>query len=312
LSLAVLLVGMGCRGQNPKGKATHDLPVAVKSSDLASSEPKLLPVPSEPKPQPGKEYLTNAIGMKLVKIPAGTFTMGSPVSEKERQTKESQHEVEITRSFYMGIYEVTQEEYEKGMKTPNPSFFSAAGNGKANVQGMETKRFPVEQVSWTDAVEFCRKLSELPAEKQAGRVYRLPTEAEWEYACRAGTTTVFHCGDRLSATQANFNGGTPYGGGAKGPFLERTTTVGSYAPNAFGLYDMHGNVSEWCADWYGDYPKDSQKDPQGPQNGQSRVLRGGTWLLYGVHCRAAFRFYFDTGRGVRGVGFRVVLAPRTP
>ncbi len=185
--------------------------------------------------------ITNSIGMKLVLIPAGKFMMGSPKDEKDRFDDEEQHEVEITKPFYMGVYDVTQAEYEKVMGK-NPSYFSAAGDGKDRVKDMDTTRFPVEMISWADAVEFCRKLSEMPEEKQAGRVYRLPTEVEWEYACRGGTVTAFHYGAALSSTQANFRGNFPYGGAAKGPYLERTTKVGSYQPNAYGLYDMHGNV----------------------------------------------------------------------
>src|SRR5262249_22445145 len=146
---------------------------------------------------------------------------------------------------------------------------------------------PVEQVPWRVAVEFCQKLSNLDAERKASRSYRLPTEAEWEYACRAGSATVFHHGDTLSATQANFNGNHPFGKADKGPFLRKTAAVGSFAANAWGLFDMHGNVSEWCSDWYDpDYYKMSPKeDPQGPAKGVVdtafgeffRVVRGGCW-----------------------------------
>src|SRR5207249_372936 len=136
----------------------------------------------------------------------------------------------ITRPFYAGVHEVTQQEYERVMGT-NSSFFSPAGPGKDRVAGLNTARFPAEQVRWHDAVAFCRRLSDLPAEKQAGRVYRLPTEAEWEYACRVRTTTSFHFGDSLSSLQANFNGNHPAGTAARGPFLSRTTAVGSYPPN---------------------------------------------------------------------------------
>ena len=143
---------------------------------------------AEPAAQP--KEITNSIGMKLVLIPAGKFLMGSPKDEKERWPDEEQHEVSITKPFYLGVYVVTQAEYEKVMGN-NPSYFSAKGDGKDSVKDMDTGQFPVEAVSWDDAVAFCKKLSELPEEKKAGRVYRLPTEAEWEYACRAGTKTAF-------------------------------------------------------------------------------------------------------------------------
>src|SRR5262249_10388969 len=149
----------------------------------------------------------------------------------------------------------------------NPSAFSAKGERKDRVKGMDTRRFPVESVSWYDAVEFCRRLSEKPEELQAGRVYRLPTEAEWEYACRElgrSSCYSYFCA-RLSSPQANFQGNQPLGCAPKGPLLQRTSRVGSYPPNALGLYDMHGNVREWCADWFdGEYRRNTpREDPQG-------------------------------------------------
>ena len=254
---------------------------------------------------PPKE-ITNSIGMKLALIPAGKFLMGSPKDEKDRCPNEEQHEVSITKPFYLGVYVVTQAEYEKVMGN-NPSWFSAKGDGKDRVKDMDTGQFPVEKVSWDDAVAFCKKLSELPEEKKAGRVYRLPTEAEWEYACRAGTKTAFHYGDSLSSKQANFNGDFPYGGADKGPYLERTAKVGSYAANAFGLYDMHGNVWEWCQDWYDEnYYKNSPKeDPPGPAQASYRVVRGGSWGDVGWGCRSAFRYRLEPGYRDADLGFRV-------
>src|SRR5262249_1832470 len=150
-------------------------------------------------------------------IPAGEFLMGSPDSDPEaREDEKPQHRVRITRPFYLGVHEVTQEEYQRVMGG-NGCFFSPTGAGKDKVAGLNTARFPAEQVRWHDAAPFSRKLPELPAERHAGRAYRLPTEAEWEYACRAGTTTPFHTGDSLSSFQANFNGSYPYGKAAPGP-----------------------------------------------------------------------------------------------
>jgi formylglycine-generating enzyme len=253
------------------------------------------------------KMISNAIGMKLAVIPPGKFLMGSPVDEAERDTDEAQHEIVMTKPFYMGVYEVTQREYERVMGK-NPSIYNQKNGG--------SQEHPVEQVLWGEAVEFCKKLSDLAEEKQAGRVYRLPTEAEWEYACRAGTQTVFHFGNRLSSTQANFNGHFPHGGGDEGPYLQQTAKVGSYQPNRFGLYDMHGNVAEWCSDWYDPdyYSHSAKEDPHGPAKGIVptgfgdfyHVVRGGSWLDEGRACRAAYRFRFMPSDRYRLVGFRVV------
>ncbi|MCI0461766.1 MAG: formylglycine-generating enzyme family protein [Gemmataceae bacterium] len=251
--------------------------------------------------------ITNSIGMKLALIPAGKFVMGSPPGEEERDPEELPHEVVIRKPFYLGVHEVTQAQLQE-VTGKNPSFFHARNNGGPD--------HPADQVPWNDAVAFCQKLSALPAEKKAGRVYRLPTEAEWEYACRAGTTTPFHFGKSLSSAQANFNGMHPYGG-ARGPYLERTAKAGSYAPNAWGLYDMHGNVWEWCQDWYDPayYKRSPREDPQGPDKGVVptgfrnqffRVVRGGCWLEEGRGCRSAYRFRLMPDERYRWVGFRVV------
>jgi formylglycine-generating enzyme required for sulfatase activity len=261
--------------------------------------------------------------MKLVLIPAGKFWMGSSPKRKDHAGNENpRHPVVISRPFYMGVYPVTQEEYQTVMGV-NPSYFSPGGAGKDKVAGLDTWRFPVEQVSWHDAVAFSEKLSALEREKEAGRVYRLPTEAEWEYACRARTRTRFYFGERLMGKHANFDitqqyGGVnkrvSFGGSEKGPAVGRTTPVGSYPKNAFGLYDMHGNVYQWCSDWHDeDYFKRSPaKDPQGPEKGPygERSMRGGAWSGPAWNCRAACR-----SRGIPGTrgnvqGFRVVCVVR--
>jgi formylglycine-generating enzyme required for sulfatase activity len=259
-----------------------------------------------------KEF-TNAVGMKLVRIPRGKFTMGSPADEKDREDNEGpQHEVEVSE-FYLGAHKVTQEQYQKVMGT-NPSHFSAGGAGKDKVKGMDTSRFPVEQVSWKDAMEFCKKLNEMADRKKPGGwAYRLPREAEWEYACRGGAPSyrTFHFGNSLSSSQANFDGNYPYGGAAKGDWLRRTTKVGSYEKNAFGLFDMHGNVWEWCADWYAKdfYSSSPKRDPAGPSRGSDRVIRGGGWSAFGWLCRSAGRLRDTPGDRNFSVGFRVALVP---
>jgi formylglycine-generating enzyme required for sulfatase activity len=256
--------------------------------------------------QAGKE-IGNSIGMKLVLIPAGKFVMGSPANEIERQSGEEQHEVAITRPFYLGVHTVTQGQYQK-MMGKNPSFFQPGKGGSSD--------HPVEQARWGDARDFCARLSALPEEEKAGRTYRLPSEAEWEYACRAGTTMPFNTGDALSSKQANFNGNFSYGGADKGPFLRKTAKVGSYPPNAWGLYDMHGNVMQWCNDWYDpDYYKKSPKEnPKGPEKGVMPtgfdhnffvVVRGGCWLDEGRACRSARRFRLQQSEPYRWTGFRV-------
>jgi formylglycine-generating enzyme required for sulfatase activity len=275
--------------------------------------------------------ITNSIGMKLVLIPKGKFWMGSTEKEQDQAIADCRkianfkvpglrasygaegplHMVEITKAFYLGMHEVTQAQYRTVMGK-NPSSFSLEGDRKDQVKGMSTDYFPVDNVSYEDAMEFCKKLSELPEEKRAKRTYRLPREAEWEHACRGGAPSyqTFHFGNSLSSTQANFNGNFPFGKtAAKGPYLGRTEKVGSYKANAFGLYDMHGNVCEWCSDWYDkdNYRKIAPPDPQGPLKGSERVLRGGSWGNYGLLCRSAFR-----GRGApterrNFFGFRVAL-----
>jgi len=173
--------------------------------------------------------ITNSIGMKLVLVPKGTFMMGSPESDVNRQKNETQHEVTISKGYYLGVYEVTQAQYEKVIGK-NPSLYQGA------IVGNENADLPVENVSWHDAVEFCKKLSDLPEEKKAGRVYRLPTEAQREYACRAGSKTAYSFDDE--------EGLLPEYGWFSSNSSDRTHTVGLLEPNAWGLYDMHGNVWE--------------------------------------------------------------------
>jgi formylglycine-generating enzyme required for sulfatase activity len=264
--------------------------------------------------------VTSSIGMKLMLIPAGEFMMGAPDGEPEAQDDEKpQHRVRITKPFYMGAYEVTQRQYWDVMGA-NPSWFSATGGGNGKVPGNETGSYPVENVSWLDAVSFCNKLSEKDGlavcyaidgdrvELRAGSGYRLPTEAEWEYACRAGTETAFAFGPRLSPTEANFDGNYTYNGSTKGQYLQRTTAVGSYRPNAFGLYDMHGNVWEWCWDAYDAkaYAGSSSVDPVvAPSGAAVRVSRGGGWFSVPQGARSAYRLGFAPSLPGYYLGFRV-------
>jgi len=241
---------------------------------------------------------TNPLGMQFSWIPPGSFMMGSPASEAGRDSDGLQRLVTIARGFWMGRYEVTQWQYEVVMGT-NPSGFKNCG-----------KDCPVEQVSWNDAKEFIRRLND----RNDGFVYSLPSEAEWEYAARAATTTAFAFGDSLSSTQANFDGNYPYGNAPKGPYLERTTKVGSYDANAWGLYDMHGNVWEWVEDIYNKdgytgLPTDGSANTTRGDN-SSRVLRGGSWVYDGGSTRSAFRNRGDPTDRYGSYGFRVVARAR--
>jgi len=250
---------------------------------------------------------TNVVTTNMVWIAPGTFVMGSPTSEVLRGSDETQHTVTLTQGFYMGKYEVTQREYLALMGS-NPSLFTGDLNR------------PVEYVYWSDATNYCGHLTQ--QERGAGRlptgwVYRLPTESEWEYACRAGTTTAFGFGSAIHGGTANFDDSHEYDAAIGDillsnptvPWLDRTTAVGSYQPNAWGLYDMHGNVFEWCRDWYGTYPTGSVTDPPGPPSGSYFVRRGGGWGSYGSYCRSAYRYYSISSRRGSYIGFRVVLAP---
>ena len=266
--------------------------------------------------------LTNSIGMKLVLIPPGEFTMGSPkeLIEEELKTpgiegwyKEClasegpQHRVRITKPFYLGTYLVTQEEYQRVVGT-NPSAFSATGDCKGRVAGQDTKRFPVENVSWDDAVGFCRKLSDLPEEGAMGRAYRLPSEAQWEYACRAGSTGRFSfslggSGISKESEEQKLSGYGWINGNSGG----MPHAVGGKQASPWGLFDMYGNMNQWCQDWLDKdyYAKSATDDPTGPPGGSAHVVRGGTCSEQPRGCRSACRHL--PGDYGSSLGFRVSL-----
>ena len=218
---------------------------------------------------------TNNVTIEWATIPAGTFTMGSPATEVNREDNETQHQVTLS-AFKMSKYEVTFEQYD--------AFCVATKREKPADEGWGRGQRPVINVSWDDASAFATWMK-----------CRLPTEAEWEYACRAGSSTPFNTGNNLSTSQANYNGN-----------LAKTKEVGSFAPNAWGLYDMHGNVWEWCGDWYDEYPSAAQTNPTGPSEGSSRVFRGGGWNGYAHYCRAADRSDSNPDSRYNIIGFRLV------
>ena len=220
--------------------------------------------------------------MDLVYCPPGEFMMGSPTNEEGREDNEIQHRVVLTKGFWIGKYEVTQKQWESVMGT-NPS--SVKGENR-----------PVEGVSWSACQDFCRK---------AGQGLGLPTEAQWEYACRAGSTTAYFWGNALNGDRANCNGSYPCGTKRKGKYAKSTCEVGSYSPNAWGIYDMHGNVWEWCHDWYGNYSGENVVDPSGPAFGDRRVCRGGGWPVEAYKCRSAAHYGFHPGISGHSQGFRV-------
>jgi len=255
----------------------------------------------------------NEVIPEMILINGGTFMMGSPPDEPGHDNTEVLHQVNLS-SFYIGKYEVTQAEYQEIMGE-NPSRFKG-------------KNLPVEYVSWEDAILYCNRRSrkegltpfyEIEQIPGGGTIttqnyatangYRLPTEAQWEYAARAGTTTPFFTGDNITTDQANYRGNRPYNNNAKGIYRRRTTVVGSFPPNPWGLYDMHGNVWELCNDHFrANYPKDMQTDPVFlTKNGRNFVRRGGSWEDSGEKARSAWRDYIPQHFSLDTVGFRVVL-----
>jgi sulfatase modifying factor 1 len=292
LLLLMLLIAVGCDDSPQTQQSTEqgfDLEDSSVDEQPDEAEQPTKPIHSD-LPVIELPSITNTIGMTLNKIPAGTFLMGSPDTEKDRQDDEHQHKVTISKAFYMQTTEVTQGQWKEVMGTE-------PWKGERYVK--EGPNNAATYVSWNDAVAYCEKLSE-----KESVTYRLPTEAEWEYACRAETKTTWSFGDDDKALgdyawydKNAFNVGERY-----------AHQVGLKKPNAFGLYDMHGNVFEWCHDYYGeDYYKQSPaKDPTGPTSGSSRVLRGGSWRLSTRRTRSAGRYWIDADDRDSSDGFRLV------
>jgi formylglycine-generating enzyme required for sulfatase activity len=234
--------------------------------------------------------LGNGVGLELIAIQPGSFTMGSPASERHRDYDEAQHQVTISQPFWIGKYEVTQGQYQAlmGMNPAEPKHGVGAD-------------CPVYNVTWNDAVNFCAKLTEI--ERAAGRLpagyaYTLPTEAQWEYACRAGTATTYYWGNSMDGSYCWYSGNSSY----------TTHPVGTKLPNAWGLYDMSGNVEEWCLDWWYGHLSSGVTDPMGPSSGSYRVFRGGSWDVDAAFCTSSVRgpgSPSDENSSVRH-GFRLV------
>lgn len=242
-----------------------------------------------------EKTITNSIGMEFVLMPGGTFKMGSPQDEANRKKKEIEHQVTISKPFYMQTTEITVKQWRAVMG--ERFFFKKKG----------TDDMPVVRVSWQDAINFIEKLNALN-----GGVYRLPTEAEWEYACRAGTTSAYAWGKTINCNDAMYANNTLNTDlcvsfvESKGLPADQPAPVKSYRSNAWGLYDMEGNAWEWCQDWYGPYGKDAVVDPRGPSAGIDRVRRGGSWYGPGTRCRCANRNLSNPANRYQTTGFRLV------
>lgn len=335
------------------------LSVASTGAPQVESEPVLLVAPFDSsKAQAAQAALakqlnvdtkvTNKSGIELILIPPGEYLRGSSEADvayvlradSEHVLKalhfvseQPQHRVRITKPFHMASTETTQDQFQKVLGR-NTAWFSKAGFGADEIKGQNTSQFPMERVTWFDAIEFCNKLSEnekyspcyelqnIERDKDLsiknasvrivnGKGYRLPTEAEWEYACRAGTSTAFHCGDALAGNQANVDFGFPFGTATKSLTLNRTSKVASYPANNFGIYDMSGNVNEWCHDAHDDsayreFEKSVATDPVVTKPTENRVVRGGSWKYYGRGARSSHRGANSPESRDSSYGFRVV------
>ena len=295
------MLAVGCGEEEETTKVVEDdtatsqgseepLPVLASNPELPKDRALVKPsveVSTNTSEAIAKTFTITDLSMEMLWVKPGTFEMGSPSSEKDREDDETLHTVTLTQGFHLGKHEVTQSQWEKVMGS-NPSKYKGADR-------------PVEQVSWTDVTSFCAKLT--ASEQAAGRLpagmtYQLPTEAQWEYACRAGTKTALSFGDVLTSAPANISAGRG-----------ETMDVGKYAANTWGFHDMHGNVHEWCSDWYGDYPTGAVSDPVGPADGSYRILRGGSRNLTGYSARSALRLSPEPAYSNSSIGFRLSLRP---
>jgi len=286
---------------------TKDAPKSAPDPSTRPAEPALplggsttfeAPQKKVPEEQQVIAELTNSLGMSFCHIPPGEFLMGSPPAEPGRRADEEAHRVVMSRGIHFGKHLVTQ-----------ANWLEVTGSNPSSFLQDEPKKLlglPVENISWHDALSFLNALNE--KYRMPGYRYRLPTEAEWEYACRAGTTTAFSFGQSLNGTQANCDGTFPYGSDKPGISIARTSPVSKYPPNTFGLYDMHGNTWEWCSDWYEEhyYSDSPSESPGGPASGTKKVVRGGAWNSFAVACRSAARGSFAPDYHDASIGLRIV------
>ncbi len=279
-------------------------PTDVRSQDAISNQPR---------------SLTNSIGMKLAPIPAGRFTMGSPASERGSQEDEVLHKVDLTQDFHFGTTEVTEHQWAMVMEEPfrtevveirDPDTKRLLKKEEKQIKNPKLdSQLPITDISWAQAVEFCKRLGQLPEEKKEGRNYRLPTEAEWEYACRSETTTAYSFGENASLfgdkDASILSDYAWHFGNTRG---DKPMPVGQKGANAWGLYDMHGNVAEWCHDYYGEYADGISRNPVGPDklNSIHRVFRGGSYQSKESKCRSGCRGHTPE-QGQSTIGVRVVL-----
>ena len=293
----------GSKNFQLKGTSASMKPIGLKEAAVDRAKRK-----AAGKQVPAPDYaelprqMKNSIGMEFVLVAPGTFYMGSPTDERGRHTSEGPHHaVTITRPFYLGIYPVTQAQYER-IVGRNPAHFNKTRGGGPD--------HPVDQVSWEDAVTFCERLTALSSEAEHARLYRLPTEAEWEFACRAGTTTAFSFGSSVGLKQVHFFGLDASVGAKAAAGAGKSEKVGSKTSNAWGLFDMHGNVLEWCSDWFSEsyYSESPDHDPMGPKSGWQRVARGGSFSQFMTDCRSASRLGRAPGSRLNTLGFRVAMS----
>jgi formylglycine-generating enzyme required for sulfatase activity len=290
MGLATFITTSGCQPPQDTGVSQKGT-MSVTQSELEKSSV----VPTQEPPKPPKTEFTNGIGMRLKRINAGQFVMGAvPEDLNASEYELPRRSITIKKPFYIGVTEVTQQQYMR-IKGENPSEFTG-------------QSFPVHNVSWSDAVSFCEMLTNEPSEIAANRSYRLPTEAEWEYACRAGSETIFCFGNDFNELEryAHYN---PLPGRLN---IRGVKQVATKEPNAWGLFDMHGNVFEWCSDYYGQYNPEDIVDPQGPQSGKSRVFRGGQASAEPGYCKSSFRIPGQEHHKSSYLGFRIVMDVTNP